>query len=209
VLRLDAITVGETLRSVSLTVTGGEVVAVWSERPVARATLLRVAGGLERPDSGDVTQEGGVGLVGLSWPAMGGVTVVDQLALPLLARGLSVGESRVAALRELVKRGAEGWVSLRLDELDAGQLVQLAVMRVLIAEPAIVLFDDPTTLGGRESAVLAILRSARDGGVGVLLTTPDPFLRADRTHTLSAGVLSEVAVTSAQIIDFPRASGTG
>jgi ABC-type lipoprotein export system ATPase subunit len=212
-LRLEEITVGGTLRSVSLTVGEREMVAVWGTRQSGRAILLRVAAGLQRPDAGRVSAEGLVTLVTDVWPPMGGATVVDQLALPLLGQGAPVSRSRAVAVRWLLDHHLEEWVALDLVDLDAWERAYLAVFRALIVHPALVLIDDPTAAGTvlQQDAVVGLLRGAPAKGSSVLVTTGDTgvLAAADRILMLTQGELRESPPPTAQVIEFPRVRDVG
>lgn len=205
-LLFEDVRFGDALQGVSLRVDAGEIVAVRGEK---RGVLLRVAAGVESPDSGSVSSTGCVAVVNDSWPAMGGPTVVDQLMLSLLET-TSIRRSRALAVRCLIEHGAEDWAALDLRELDAGERARLAVLRALIARPGVVLAENPTAVEGEleQLAIIDLLKTAARNGAAVLVTAGSTMVlgAAHRTLMLSHGTLIEpLPATEAEVIRFPRA----
>jgi len=195
------------LDDVSLEVAAGELVAVWGMPRSGRTTLLRIAAGLERPDGGAVRFGGGVlgiggqdgglaagiGFVQIGLAITGGESILDHVAMPLLARGTAPEHARAAALEQLERVGAAACAPLQLRELEPTERVRVAIAQALVGEPRLLLVDDPTRhvdLLERE-AVLLLVRSIADGSVAVLMTTGEAMgvSGVDRALTISGGVL--------------------
>lgn len=194
------------LNDVSLTVEPGELVAIWGVPRSGRTTLLRVASGLERPDAGTVRFDGaniardhpaglveGIGFAQLDIETMGGESVIDHVAMPLLARGVSPEVAHVSAAEQLERCGAGGCASLQLRDLEAAELVRVGIAQALARSPRLLLLDDPTRhvdLLEREE-VLQLVRSVSDTGVAVLMATGEAMgvSGVDRAMTISGGVL--------------------
>ena len=209
------------LHDVSLTVEPGEHVAIWGVPRSGRTTLLRIAAGLERPDEGSVHFGGrtfepgahgreGIGFVHLAAVAGAGPSVVDDVAMPLLARGVprNKARARAAAALERVDAGhCAGDVSA---ELETSELVRAAIAQALVADPRLLVIDDPTSHVGlleRESLLL-LLRSIAGGGIAVLMTTGEAIgvSGVDRALTISEGRLgAEVVAEPSQVIPLNRA----
>lgn len=205
------------LKDVSLVVGPGEHVSVWGGRRSGRTTLLRVAAGLETPDSGTVhfaaEKPGQRGFVqASSFAARQGIA--DYVALPLLARGVSATEAHARAHEQLAKVGASSCADLRADELDAGDLLRVGLAQVLVTGPRLVLVDEPTRevdLLEREP-VMKLLRQIADDGCAVLMTTGEAIGVAgvDRVLTIAGGRLrADVQKRPAEVIPLRRSSGAG
>ncbi|GAA0634712.1 ABC transporter ATP-binding protein [Sporichthya brevicatena] len=200
---------------VCLRVRAGEVVGIVGASGSGKSTLLRIVAGMERPDAGTVLL-GDTPVWGRSrapqTPRPGYVMPVFQnpvssldarwsiwrsVTEPLVLRGarLSRTQRRDRARAELAAVGLDGLDVDRLPgSLSVGQCQRVAVVRALIAEPALVVADEPTASLDVEAAatVAAYLRSAADRGVGVLVVSHDePRLRsyADRVLRMREGKL--------------------
>ena len=193
------------LRDVSLEIDAGELVSVWGRRRSGRSTLLRVAAGVEAPDSGAVCFDGrelsgrcgdmlgrGIGYCRMTFHASEGDTVLDHLTVGQYARGVT---PRVAAgrAREALERAAVlTCAGLRPSELDSDELVRVAIARTLVLEPRLLLIDEPT-IGGDPLArdgILMLLRSLAGQGIAVLASTGESTgLSGARALALSDGEL--------------------
>jgi putative ABC transport system ATP-binding protein len=194
------------LDDVSLAIEPGELVAIWGVPRSGRTTLLRIAAGLEQPDGGDVRFGGhalvrghddgltpGIGFVQVGLAAAGGESILDHVAMPLLARGVAPEVARGRATLQLERVGAAGCAQLQPRELEPTERVRVAIAQALVTDPQLLLVDDPTRhvdLLERE-AVLLLVRSIADGEVAVLMTTGEAMgvSGVDRALTISGGVL--------------------
>jgi putative ABC transport system ATP-binding protein len=212
------------LADVSLTIAPGELVAVWGLSRSGRTTLLRVAAGLERPDAGRVRFDGDVlaehgklglderiGFVQTDMAAAGGQAIVDYVAMPLLARGIAPAAAIARPALELERVGASPCAQLQARDLDATELLRVAIAQALVVVPRLLLVDDPTRnvdMLERE-AVLALLRAIADGGTAVLMTTGEAIGVAgvDRALTISDGALrAQVAQPLAPVVPLPTSA---
>ena len=193
------------LDDVSLAVAPGELVAIWGMPRSGRTTLLRIAAGLEQPDSGDVRFDGGaltdhedglaagIGFVQLDLAGAGGESILDHVAMPLLARGTAHEVARVRAAMQLERVGAAAVARLQPRQLEPTERVRVALAQALVTRPRLLLVDDPTRhvdLLERE-AVLLLVRSVADGDVAVLMTTGEAMgvSGVDRALTIGGGIL--------------------
>jgi ABC-type lipoprotein export system ATPase subunit len=196
----------EILREVSLEVDTGEFVAVWGLRRSGRSTLLAIAAGVDQPDAGtvlfageDLNARGTMGLgngVGYCHQLTGAPTrrkVIDNVRAGLLARGMSVPDTRSHAHKALERVGVERWAELVLGDLDAAEAVRVAIATALVLQPRLLVIDEPTKgvdLLERDQLIL-LLRSLADEGIAVLVSDGDGsgLSDADRTLSLAAGEL--------------------
>jgi len=214
------------LHDVSLELEAGEIVGVWGRRFSGRTTLLRVAAGLERPDAGRVRFAGRalpggddaldkrIGFVETELATTGGQRILDYVAMPLLARGVAPARASARAAAELERAGACGCAELHARDLDAAELLRVAIAQALVTAPELMLVDDPTRnvdLMEREG-LLALLRAIADGGTAILMTTGEAMGVAgvDRALTISEGVLrAEVAQPLAPVVPLARSAPGG
>jgi ABC-type multidrug transport system ATPase subunit len=194
------------LDDVSLSIEVGELVTVWGERRSGRSTLLRIAAGVETPDSGvirfcghDVTELGdetlgsGIGYCRTGFRASTGRHVVDLLAAGQFARGLSRSDARMCAWKALARVAAEDCANRTPVELNGEEIVRVSIGRAIASEPRLIVIDEPTVgvdLTARDG-ILALLRSIADDGIAVLTSTSDGpgWLGADRVLALRKGKL--------------------
>ena len=194
------------LRDVSLKLDAGELAAVWGPRRSGRSTLLRLAAGIEAPDTGIVSFVGrnladrgedvlgsGIGYCQTTFRWVGGRSVLDQVAVGLLARGVVPSAARSRAHAALERTGATPCAALRLSELDGAEAVRVALARTLVLDPALIVVDEPTKgvdVMDRDG-ILLLLRSLADEGIAVLATTGESvgLSGADRALALGDGEL--------------------
>lgn len=199
------------LRDVSVAIEPGELVAVWGRRRSGRTTLLRVAAGLERPDEGIVRFDrrplagdpgwllgSQIGIVRTGFNAANAARVVEHVALALLALDARMDRACAQADALLERVGASGCADLEPRELDAAETARVAIARALIAQPRLLLVDEPTKgvdLLARDS-ILQLLRSIAGDEIAVLMTAGEAteLSGADRALAISDGELRGHAV---------------
>ncbi|MBN8219186.1 MAG: ABC transporter ATP-binding protein [Spirochaetes bacterium] len=209
------------LDRVSVKIERGEFVAVMGPSGCGKSTLLHLAGGLDRPTSGRVLIEG-TDLSGLSDGKVAAIRrrkigfvfqffnlipilgAEENAALPLTLDGVSPAAAREKARHWLAKVGLANRGGNRPDQLSGGQQQRVAVARALVAEPALVLADEPTgNLDSRASEELAALlrQVAAEWGRSVLMVTHDARIAAyaDRILFLKDG----------RVVDETRLSAHG
>jgi len=213
------------LDGVSLAVEPGEIVAVWGGRGSGRTTLLRVGAGLEQPDAGRVVFDGIDLAAGAEAATARGLAYVqprlvgpqrqpllDRLTIASVARGRAKAAARAQAVAALERAGVGACAEVRVGELDAAETVRVAIAQALLAEPRLVVVDEPTaTVPSIErDGVLALLRSIADAGVAVLMTAGEAIglSGVDRALTISAGrVRANVAAERAEVVALRPAAG--
>ena len=200
------------LRGVSLEVRAGQLVAVMGPSGSGKSTLLNLAGGLDRPSSGDVTVAGR-SLVDLSSAALaalrrntvgyvfqelnliGGLTAAENVALPRELDGASARSARREALEALQLVGLGDAGDSFPDSMSGGEQQRVAIARALVGARRLILADEPT--GALDSAtgesVITLLRQRCDGGMAALLVTHEPRYAAwaDQVVFLRDGMVVE------------------
>jgi ABC-type lipoprotein export system ATPase subunit len=194
------------LHDVSLWIDPGELVAVWGQRRSGRSTLLRVAAGVEVPDEGVVQfdgrdlaapgaglGDGGIGYCQRAFRPDEGRTVLDQILVRLLARGVSPSSCESYSRAALERVGAERCAGLEPEELDGAEAVRVAMARALACNPRLLVVDEPTKGVDilERDAILLLLRSIANEGVAVLMSVGEStcLSGADRGLTIGDGEL--------------------
>jgi len=141
----------EALRDISLTVREKEVVAFVGPSGCGKSTLLRILVGLMRPTSGEVRYRGealsgvlhSAGMVFQSFALLPWLTVAENIAMGLEARGASPGETTQAVERALDLVGLGGFANAYPRELSGGMKQRVGFARALAVEPEVLFMDEP------------------------------------------------------------------
>jgi putative ABC transport system ATP-binding protein len=201
--RMDGMTV-EALRGISLGVAEGEYLAVTGPSGSGKSTLMHLLGALDRPTSGQLLIGGQdtarlddaglarlrgteIGFVFQAFQLLARTTARDNVALPLVYRGVGRAERRRRAVEALEAVGLGHRLGHRPTQLSGGEQQRVAIARALVGEPRLVLADEPTgnldSVNGGE--VLSVLeRLNRDRGVAVVLVTHDAEVAARATRLI-------------------------
>jgi putative ABC transport system ATP-binding protein len=187
-------TLVEALRGVSLTIGRGEFVALVGPSGSGKSTVLNLVGGLDRPTDGEVWIDGielggsdertltehrrqNVGFVFQSFNLLPRLTAEENVALPLMFTGVPEAERRVRARSLLRRVGLDQRLTHRPTQLSGGEQQRVAIARALVAEPLLLLADEPTgnldTATGIEIMTL-IKELNQERGLTVLLVSHDP-----------------------------------
>jgi ABC-type lipoprotein export system ATPase subunit len=196
-----------------LTIEAGEFVAIFGPSGSGKTTLLLLAAGLLRPDAGRVLFDGQdvgtmpkdelleyrrtkLGFVFQNFNLVPGLDAEENVALPLLLRGVRRSEANTQALGALQDVGVSHRAHHLPGALSGGEQQRVAIARALVGQPSFVLADEPTGNLDTErgDAILGLLeRCCRERMAGLVLVTHDQrgATRADRTLTMRDGKLVE------------------
>jgi len=205
----------EVLTGINLTVDEGDFLALMGPSGSGKTTLLNLIGGLDHPTAGIVSVSG-IDLNGLSSSALARWRAVNvgfifqfynllpvlnaqrNVELPLLLTKLSRSQRTKNAATALEIVGLSDRGKHKPGELSGGQQQRVAIARALVADPALLLCDEPTGDLDRGTAdeILELLELLnRDHGKTIIIVTHDPKAanHAQRTLYMDKGKLVEEA----------------
>ncbi len=182
------------LRNINLLIRRGEMISIMGPSGHGKSTLLYVIGTLERPTSGKVfidnvdttllndeelskLRNSKIGFVFQQYNLINRMTVEENIELPLIKLGIPRSKRKELVRDALLKVGGElSWLNKRPVQLSGGQQQRVAIARALVANPPIILCDEPTgALDSKSSeVVLNILKKLNNLGHTVVIVTHDP-----------------------------------
>jgi putative ABC transport system ATP-binding protein len=194
----------EVLHGVDLEVASGEFIAIMGPSGSGKSTLLNLIAGLDRPTEGEliVANErlGGrgtsqlaqwrarhVGFVFQLYHLLPALTAAQNVEVPLLLTQLRADQRRERAATSLALVGLAERAAHKPGELSGGQQQRVAIARAIVADPTLLVCDEPTGDLDRASAneVLALLRAlASTHGKTIVMVTHDPAAAAAATRQI-------------------------
>ncbi len=202
------------VNDLSLSISSGEMVALLGPSGCGKTTTLRMIAGLETPDAGKIVIDGrvvdatglhlppearGLGMVFQSYAVWPHRTVAENVAYPLTLKGLNRWDREAKVKQALSWVRLEALATRRPDALSGGQLQRVALARALVADPRVLLLDEPLSnldvqLREELRAEIASLRS-RLGTTMVYVThdQSEALGLADRVAVMNQGILEQVA----------------
>ncbi len=187
------------LYDVSFSVPTGQSCAIVGASGSGKSTLLNLIGLLDEPTSGRVLLAGEdmtnadaesraiarnriIGFVFQSFNLLPRLDALDNVALPLLYRGIPQPQARQAALMQLERVGLSNRSHHRPADMSGGQRQRVAIARALVGEPSLLLADEPTGNLDSQTAqdIIGLLLSLnRERGTTLVVVTHDTGI-ADR-----------------------------
>lgn len=190
-------------KQLSFDVSAGELVSIVGSSGSGKSTLLNCLGLLEKPDDGEVFINGDalasgstrqrmsarrqyMGYLFQDYALIDNETVSRNIALASRKKGKQLKEDIATALVEV---GLSGRESDRVYQLSGGEQQRVAIARLLVRKPEIILADEPTASldRGNATSVLAHLRSMCDHGAAAILVSHDPWVIAQTDRTIQLG----------------------
>jgi len=176
--------------SLNLAITAGEFVAVMGPSGCGKSTLLNIVGMLDNPSSGEYVfdavdiarfderqladlRKRNIGFIFQSFNLIDELTVFENVELALLYHGIPAALRRKRVATVLDRVGIQHRAHHRPAQLSGGQQQRVAVARAVVAEPRLILADEPTgnldTAHG--AAVMNLLRELNNDGTTVMMVT--------------------------------------
>jgi putative ABC transport system ATP-binding protein len=201
----------EALKGVDLDIEAGEFIAIMGASGSGKSTMMNLLGCLDTPTSGRYLF-GGRELQGLSkeqralirrhylgfifqgYNLLARTSALENVELPLLYRGMSLGERRARARKALDAVGLLRWQDHSSNELSGGQQQRVAVARAIATDPQVLFADEPT--GNLDSKVTKevmdlIAGLNRSQGITVVMVTHEAAVAeyARRVVTVHDGLI--------------------
>lgn len=174
----------------------GSFTAIIGRSGAGKTTLLNLCGGIDRPDTGQVTFEGRhletlsdrelaafrnefVGFVFQSFFLRDARTALDNVMVPLLLGNHSVHEARKRASEALEEVGLKDMIPQRVSALSGGQKQRVAIARAIANHPHLILADEPTGSLDAETSreILDLLHHYnREKKTTIIIVTHDPMV---------------------------------
>ncbi|MEA4926666.1 MAG: amino acid ABC transporter ATP-binding protein [Syntrophomonadaceae bacterium] len=179
----------EVLKGISMEVKKGEVTVLIGASGCGKSTLLRCLNGLEQIQSGEIYLNGQlissektkwsiirqkIGMVFQSYDLFPHMTVIENIILgPMKVQGKTRAEAVVSAEKLLDRVGLSDKINAYPRQLSGGQKQRVAIVRALIMEPEIMLFDEVTAALDPEMVreVLDVILELARGGMTMLIVT--------------------------------------
>lgn len=191
------------LRGVDLTIRKGEFVAVMGPSGSGKSTYMNIVGCLDTATGGSYRFDGVdvgrlnqdqrallrrhyFGFVFQGFNLLGRTSALENVELPLLYRGIPVGERRERSLKALLDVGLKGRESHTPAELSGGQQQRVAFARAIVTNPVVLLADEPTgNLDTTTSLEIMDLmtRLNVERGITVIMVTHEPDM-AEYAHRI-------------------------
>lgn len=200
----------EALRGTDLAIDQGEFIAIMGPSGSGKSTLMNMIGALDKPTDGTVMVEDEdisdltrselavlrsriVGFVFQQFNLISTMTALENVALPMLFRGVSRSDRHDRAKHLLDRVGLEDRYHHTPQELSGGQQQRVSIARALANDPDIVLADEPTGNLDTETGdrVMDLLTELNDDGKTIIMVTHDPHDAdyADRIVDIQDGVI--------------------
>jgi putative ABC transport system ATP-binding protein len=194
-------TLGDTrvhaLRGVTLDIARGAFIAVMGPSGSGKSTFMNLLGCLDQPSSGTCQLDGEeishlsddalallrnrrIGFVFQHFNLLPRTSALDNVALPLLYRGLGAAERHTLATQRLTQVGLGNRIDHHPAQLSGGQQQRVAIARALVGNPALVLADEPTgALDSRTGIeIMALLQQLNHEGITIVLVTHEHDIAA-------------------------------
>ena len=203
------------LTDINLDIAAGDFIALMGPSGSGKSTLLNLIAGIDKPDSGILKVNGeniaelpeaeladwratNIGFIFQFYNLMPVLTALENVELPLLLTHLSRSERRARAELALSMVNLSDRMRHVPSELSGGQQQRVAIARAIVADPALIVADEPTGDLDRQSAadVLALLGELnRQLGKTIVMVTHDPsaaqhartLIHLDKGELIKAG----------------------
>jgi putative ABC transport system ATP-binding protein len=200
------------VNEVNLSMKEGDFTAILGLSGSGKSTLLNLMGLLTYPTRGDVyygdipvtrysegrrtsVRRENVGFIFQQYNLLLHLSSWENVALPLICRGIAPSVRRNIAVDFLTQLGMGDRVEFRVGHLSGGEQQRVAIARALVTEPKIIFADEPTASVDDANArlIIELFKRLKKEGRTIIVSTHDPTLsrEATRTLTINHGRLTE------------------
>jgi len=200
------------LKGIDLNIESGELVSIMGSSGSGKSTLLNVIGILDNYDEGDYFIDNKliknmsekkaawyrnqmIGFVFQSFNLINFKNAMENVALPLYYKGISRRKRNKIAMEYLERMGLTEWAEHLPSELSGGQKQRVAIARAMIAQPKIILADEPTGALDSQTSyeVMDVFSEVNNEGITVIIVTHEKDI-SERTHRvieLADGIINK------------------
>ena len=197
------------LRGISLDIKSREFVTLLGPSGCCKTTTLRIIGGFEQPDSGDVLFEGRrlndvppyrreINTVFQRYALFPHLNVAENIAFGLHIKKMNPAEIKLKTREMLSLVGLSGFEARDVTSLSGGQQQRVAIARALVCEPRVLLLDEPLgalDLKLRKDMQIELKRIQQRTGITFIYVTHDQeeaLTMSDRIVVMNHGVIQQV-----------------
>ncbi|MFT8844165.1 MAG: ABC transporter ATP-binding protein [Schleiferilactobacillus harbinensis] len=211
------------LKDVNLTVGAGEFLAIMGPSGSGKSTMMNIMGLLDTFDSGlyqlrdtDVThlsdnerahvRNKEIGFVFQSFNLMPRMTLLENVALPMVYAGIGRRERQDRAAAALTQVGLGDRLDHQPNEISGGQMQRVAIARAIVNRPAVIMADEPTgNLDSKTSVeIIRIFQELNAAGTTVVMVTHEPDIAQYTKRIIS---FRDGIIQTDQVLDQPHKAG--
>ena len=210
------------LDDVSLEIEKGEICCLLGTSGSGKSTLLNLMAGLEKPTSGSITIKGkridkmnekqlalfrqnNIGFIFQSYNLLGSYTALENVAMPLMFKGVPLKKRTILALEMLTNVNLKQRIKHKPSQMSGGQQQRVGIARAFVSKPDIVFADEPTgNLDSKTTSEIMglIVNLAKEHNQTLVIVTHDKEISeyADKIIQIFDGTIKSVEVRNKEII---------